>query len=152
MGTNDGYHVKHAGMKSQSEELDGAGEQAGGIGKLLSDTACYPQEVLGGSDSGPAFNAYSTAWIAEARTLEDALHELADKVRASKGAYAGSDGLVRTSAQRISVGDAVSTNPVYGTAPIGTNPVHANRPAVLGTAPIGTNPVQAERPSALTDY
>ncbi|MET9493382.1 hypothetical protein [Streptomyces sp. NPDC006552] len=155
MGTRDGYLVKHAGMKSQAEELDGAGEDAGAVRQVLAATPCYAQETLGGSDSGPAFTAYTTAWTAEARTLEDALHELAGKVRASKGAYAGSDGLVRTNAERVSVGDAVGTNPAHGTfggAAVGTGPVRADRPAALGTAPIGTNPVQGDRPSALTDY
>ncbi|MFI7384400.1 hypothetical protein [Streptomyces sp. NPDC049813] len=155
MGTSDGYLVEHAGMKSQARELDGAGDDAGAVRKVMGATPCYPSEVLGGSDSGPAFAAYATAWTAEARTLEDALHELAGKVRASKGAYAGSDGLVRTNAERVTVGGAVRADAAHGTsgsARIGTNPVRAARPAALGTAPVGTNPVQGERPSALTDY
>ncbi|MGW2700927.1 hypothetical protein [Streptomyces sp. NPDC001340] len=91
--------------------------------------ACYPQDTLGGSDSGPAFDAYAPAWEAESKTLTDALHELADKVRASKvraskGSYGGSDQLVSTQAAHVRVGDAtVSTMPAY-----------------------------AERPSALSDY
>ncbi|SOD85824.1 hypothetical protein [Streptomyces sp. Ag109_G2-15] len=72
----------------------------------------------GGSDSGPAFDAYATAWEADAKTLTDALHELADKIRASKGAYGGSDGLVSTQAARVRVGDGtVSTMPAYAERP-----------------------------------
>ncbi|MFE1951374.1 MULTISPECIES: WXG100 family type VII secretion target [Streptomyces] len=145
--SGDGYQVRHAGMKSQAKELDHAGDDAGAIRQLLAGTPCYSQDALGGDDMGPAFSAYSSAWTAESRTIEDALHELADKVRGAKGAYGGADGLVRTQAQKVQVG----TNPTPGAPPIGTNPVHGTNP-VRDTAPVTTGPAYAERPSALTDY
>lgn len=115
--SSDGYQVK-SGMTGQANELDGAGTDAGKIAKAIDPTACYMQDVLGGSDSGPAFDAYATAWEADAKTLTDALHELADKIRASKGAYGGSDGLVSTQAARVRVGDGtVSTMPAYAERP-----------------------------------
>ncbi|MFF5013667.1 hypothetical protein [Streptomyces sp. NPDC001165] len=121
--SSDGYQVK-AGMTGQANELDGAGNDAGKIAKAIGPLACYPQDTLGGSDSGPAFDAYAAAWEAESKTLTDALHELADKVRAAKGSYGGSDQLLSTQAAHVRVGDAtVSTMPAY-----------------------------AERPSALSDY
>ncbi|MBO1334663.1 hypothetical protein [Streptomyces sp. VRA16 Mangrove soil] len=179
--SGDGYQVRHSGMTSQAKELDGAGDDAGAIRELLAGTPCYTQEVLGGDDAGPAFNAYASAWTAESRTIEDALHELADKVRAAKGAYGGSDRLVQTSASNVTVGtnavgtnavgtqSAYGTNPVYGgsavigSPPIGTNPVYGDSPVIgeppVGTGPtpagdelISTDPVHAEVPSALTDY
>ncbi|MFJ9816643.1 hypothetical protein ACIRU3_15475 [Streptomyces sp. NPDC101151] len=118
MGTSsDGYQVK-SGMSGQAKELDGAGDDAGKIAQAISPTACYAQDVLGGSDSGPAFDAYAAAWEAEAETLRDALHELGTKVRASKGAYGGSDGLVRTQAANVRVNDTgVSTMPAYAERP-----------------------------------
>ncbi|MFI7009001.1 hypothetical protein [Streptomyces sp. NPDC050145] len=156
--SGDGYQVRHAGMKSQAKELDHAGDDAGTIRQLLAGTPCYGQDVLGGDDVGPAFSAYSSAWTAESRTIEDALHELADKVRAAKGVYGGSDGLVRTQAQKVQVGTnptpgtpPIGTNPTPGAPPIGTNPVRGTNP-VGDTAPVTTGPAYAERPSALTDY
>jgi len=61
------------------------------------------------------------AWEAEARTLESALHELANKVHLAKGAYAGSDGLVETSVNSVAVGESRLT----------TMPTYAERPSAL---------------------
>lgn len=145
--SGDGYQVRHAGMTSQAKQLDLAGDDADDINRLLAGTPCYSQEVLGGDDMGPAFSAYSTAWNAESKTIADALHQLAGKVRGAKGAYGGSDGLVQTRARAVQVG----TRPTHGAPPVGTNPVHGTNP-VGDTAPVTTGPAYAERPSALTDY
>jgi hypothetical protein len=161
--SGDGYQVRHAGMTDQAKELDHAGDDAGAVRQVLSTTPCYAHDALGGDDTGPAFDAYSTAWTDESRTIEDALHELADKVRGAKGAYGGADGLVRTRAESVDVGTRptpAGSSPYIGTQPtpagrgaLGTNPVYADRPAAVGDEPpVGTNPVHAERPSALTDY
>lgn len=123
MGTSsDGYQVK-SGMTDQAGELDGAGTDTGKIATAIDPMACYAQDALGGSDSGPAFDAYAAAWEAEAKTLTDALHELADKIRASKGAYGGSDHLVSTQAAHVRVGDGT----------VGTMPAHAERPSALSS-------------------
>ncbi|TVZ97866.1 hypothetical protein [Streptomyces sp. BK340] len=123
MGTSsDGYQVK-SGMSDQAGELDGAGTDTGKIATAIDPMACYAQDALGGSDSGPAFDAYAAAWEAEAKTLTDALHELADKIRASKGAYGGSDHLVSTQAAHVRAGDGT----------VGTVPAHAERPSALSS-------------------
>ncbi|MET8246150.1 hypothetical protein ABZV31_18035 [Streptomyces sp. NPDC005202] len=122
MAAGDGYTVR-SGMSGQAKELDGAGDDAGKIRKAIDPALCYMEDALGGSDSGPAFNAYAAAWEAEARTLESALHELADKVRLSKGAYSGSDGLVDTGIRSVPAGDSHVT----------TLPAHADRPSALSS-------------------
>lgn len=125
---SDGYQVK-SGLGDQARELDGSGDDAGKIAQAINPTLCYAQEVLGGADSGPAFNAYAAAWEAEAKTLQDALHELAKKVRAAKGAYGGSDGLVRTNAANVRV-----NTPNSGPDPrVSTMPAYAERPSVLSS-------------------
>ncbi|WP_018548259.1 hypothetical protein [Streptomyces sp. LaPpAH-108] len=124
----DGYTVR-SGLTGQAKELDGAGDDAGTIRGAVAPALCYPDDTLGGPDAGAA------AWEAEARTLEDALHELADKVRLSKGAYAGSDGLVDTSVRSVPAGPAGTTMPT----PAG--PDH-----------VTTLPTRAEHPSALSGY
>ncbi|MFB9735587.1 hypothetical protein ACFQE4_13250 [Streptomyces thermocoprophilus] len=142
---SDGYQVK-SGLGAQATELDGAGDDAGKIAQAIFPAVCYPDSVLGGPDAGPAFNAYAAAWEAEAKTLKDALHELAKKVRGAKGAYGGSDGLVRTNAARIDVGGARNTGP---------DPrVPAPAPAAnTGPDPrVTTQPAPAERPSVLSSY
>jgi uncharacterized protein YukE len=119
-GTSDGYHVKSGGMSDQAKELDGAGDDMGKIRKAIDPALCYTQDALGGPDAAAAFNAFAAAWEDEARTLESALHELADKVRLSKGAYGGSDGLVDTSVRSVSVGDShltATTMPTYSGRP-----------------------------------
>ncbi|MFI2371070.1 hypothetical protein [Streptomyces sp. NPDC018833] len=78
------------------------------MGKIrkVASTMCYTQDALGGSDTGPAFNAFAAAWEAETKVLEAALHELAEKVRLSSHAGRGSDIDVRTGAHAVSVGSA----------------------------------------------
>ncbi|MEU0008961.1 hypothetical protein ABZ079_33040 [Streptomyces sp. NPDC006314] len=115
--SSDGYTVK-SGVSGQAKELDGAGKDAGKIRKAIQPALCYMDDALGGPDAAAAFNAYAAAWETEARTLESALHELADKVRLAKGAYAGSDGLVDTSVRSVPAGDGyLTTMPAYATRP-----------------------------------
>ncbi|MGW3357141.1 hypothetical protein ACWDFL_17225 [Streptomyces bungoensis] len=119
MGTSsDGYTVR-SGMTGQAKELDGAGDDAGKIREAVQPGMCYVDDVLGGPEAAAAFNAYAAAWEAEAKALESALHELADKVRLSKGAYHGSDSLVGTSAHGVAVGEShlTSTLPARGSRP-----------------------------------
>jgi uncharacterized protein YukE len=120
--SSDGYTVR-SGMSGQAKELDGAGDDAGHIREAISPDLCYTQDALGGSESAAAFNAFASAWEADATTLESALHELAGKVRLAKGAYGGSDHAVGTRAASVSVGgNGVSTMPAY-----------ADRPSALST-------------------
>ncbi|OIJ69787.1 hypothetical protein [Streptomyces mangrovisoli] len=133
MGTSsDGYTVK-SGISGQAKDLDAAGNDAGKIGEAIRPAMCYMDDALGGPDAAAAFNAYAAAWEAEVAALESALHELADKVRLSKGAYRGSDGLVATSAHRVAVGKGAHTG-------------------VGESALTSTTPARAGRPSALADY
>jgi uncharacterized protein YukE len=120
MASSDGYQVK-SGVSGQAAELDGAGDDTGKIRKAVDPAMCYASDALGGADAAQAFNAYAAAWETEARTLESALHELADKVRLAKGAYSGSDHLVGTRSDSVSVGDSRLT----------TMPTHAERPSAL---------------------
>jgi uncharacterized protein YukE len=123
MTSGEGYHVSHSGMSGQAKELDGCGDDAGTICKSVSPTMCYSSDALGGSDSGPAFNKFAAAWEAEARTLEKALHELADKVRLAKNSYRGTDRRVQAHARGVSVPDG---QPSTASAP-------AQRPSALST-------------------
>ncbi len=103
MGSGVGYQVLHSGMSGQAKELDGCGDDAGKIRKAVNPTMCYAPDALGGSDSGPAFDKFAAAWEAEASTLEEALHELANKVSLAKSSYHGSDRQVQTQARGVSV-------------------------------------------------
>ncbi|MFF7976793.1 hypothetical protein [Streptomyces sp. NPDC007905] len=115
--SSDGYQVK-SGMSGQAKELDGAGDDTGKMGKAIAPGLCYTDDALGGPDAAAAFNGFAAAWEKETGTLESALHELADKVRLSKGAYDGSDGLVDTSVRSVPAGDGyVTTMPAYATRP-----------------------------------
>lgn len=118
--SSDGYTVK-SGMTGQAGELDGAGGDAGKIRKAIQPGLCYVDDALGGPDAAAAFNAYAAAWETEVKMLESALHELADKVRLSKGAYGGSDSLVDTSVRSVPAGDSYLT----------TMPARATRPSAL---------------------
>ncbi|MER6994718.1 hypothetical protein [Streptomyces sp. NPDC000410] len=124
MTSAEGYQVKHKGMSGQAGELDGSGNDVGNIRKAVAGTMCYTQDALGGSDTGPAFNAFAAAWEAETKVLEAALHELADKIRLSSHAYRGSDIDVRTGVHAVSVGSAADSG-------VNTMPAHAQRPSAL---------------------
>ncbi|RVU17031.1 hypothetical protein EOT10_35375 [Streptomyces antnestii] len=133
MTSPEGYHVAHKGMSDQAGELDGSGDDVGKIGKAVAATMCYSEDVLGGSDTAPAFNLFAAAWEAETKVLEAALHELADKVRLSSHAYRGKDLDVRKGVHGV--------HGVHG-VPVGPQP----------DAGVSTQPAHAARPSALADY
>jgi hypothetical protein len=121
MAFSDGYRVKNSGMTGQAKELDGSGDDMGKVRQAIAPGVCYTSDALGGTDAAAAVNGFIAAWGAEARTLESALHELAGKVHLAKGAYGGSDGLVRTDAAGVTVADGALT----------TMPAFAERPSVL---------------------
>ncbi|WP_336054239.1 WXG100 family type VII secretion target [Streptomyces sp. CA2R101] len=113
MAGHSGYHVQQGGMDAEAKKLDSAGDDTGDIKAAIADAVCFDDDVLGGSDSGPAYRSFSTAWQQEAKTLESALHELADKVRASKGNYDQADHEVISQVG----GAAGSGNPSWTTRP-----------------------------------
>ncbi|MEU5532851.1 hypothetical protein [Streptomyces sp. NPDC020362] len=143
--SSDGYTVK-SGMSGQAKELDGAGDDAGHIHEAIVPDLCYTQDALGGAESAEAFNAFAAAWLDDASTLESALHELADKVRLSKGAYGGADHAAATRTEAVTVGgDGMTTMPVSaGGSGVTTMPTGANT--------VTTMPTPGGRPSALTGY
>ncbi|SDP75881.1 hypothetical protein SAMN04487981_13810 [Streptomyces sp. cf386] len=91
MSSSGGYDVQRSGMSSEADKLDRAGDDTGNIRTAISALPCYSSDALGGSDSGPAYTRFAAAWQAEAKVLEEALHELADKVRVSSQAYGGAE-------------------------------------------------------------
>jgi uncharacterized protein YukE len=115
------FSVQKSGLTGEAKELNEAGDDAGKIRTAIDSRACYASDVLGGAVSAEAFNSYAAAWTAEARTIEDALHELADKLRLAKGAYSGSDSLVEAQAGSVRVAESGMT----------TMPTLAERPSVL---------------------
>ncbi|RAJ70063.1 hypothetical protein K378_01224 [Streptomyces sp. Amel2xB2] len=114
-------------MAGEAGKLDSAGDDVGGIAKSVDSQMCYAPDVLGGSDSGPAYENFAAAWQAEAKTLEAALHELADKVRVSKRSYEGADG------------DAVRG-------------LHSAGAGAGGGSPAGTRPTPGAPPPGLVDF
>ncbi|MEU2154667.1 hypothetical protein ABZ532_06530 [Streptomyces sp. NPDC019396] len=131
----DGYQVGHKGMSGQAGELDGSGDDVGKIRKAITNAMCYPQDTLGGCDTGPAFEAFSAAWEAETKVLEAALHELADKIRLSSQAYRDPDIDVRRGTSSIAVDSAGERGDAAGKSDegISTMPVYAQRPSALGS-------------------
>lgn len=130
-----GYRVQKGGMDAEADKLDRAGDDTGDIGAALQEQLCYTPDALGGSDSGPAFNNFSEAWQAEAKVLESALHELADKVRISKANYQAAD--VRTMNDLQASGGGLTTMPAP--APAGSLPGMRTMPAP-GPQPPGSPP------------
>ncbi|KUM67267.1 hypothetical protein AQI70_36325 [Streptomyces curacoi] len=124
-------------MDSEAQALDTAGDDVGAIARAVKDTACYTWDALGGSDAGPAYDNFAGDWQAEAKVLESALHELADKVRLSKANYQGAE---RASIRGMSAagGEGVSTMP----APAGDVPVPGYR----------TMPASGTPPRGLSDF
>ncbi|GGX30405.1 type VII secretion target [Streptomyces chryseus] len=131
-----GYRVQKSGMDAEADKLDRAGDDTGDIGAALQEQLCYTPDALGGSDSGPAFNHFSEAWQAEAKVLESALHELADKVRVSKANYHGAD--VQSMNDLQASGGGLTTMPAP--APAGSAPGVRTMPAP-GPPPPGSQPV-----------
>ncbi|MFE9017936.1 WXG100 family type VII secretion target [Streptomyces sp. NPDC007808] len=132
-GHAGGYRLQTSAMDSEARTLDTAGDDVGAIARAVKDTACYTSDALGGSDAGPAYNNFAGDWQAEAKVLESALHELADKVRTSKATYQGAEhATVR--GMSAAGGEGVTTMP----APAGDAPApgHRTMPAP-GTPPRG---------------
>ncbi|SCK39788.1 WXG100 family type VII secretion target [Streptomyces sp. WMMB 322] len=140
-GASGGYEVQKSGMAGEARKLDDAGDDVGGIAKAVDSQMCYSADALGGSDSGPAFDNFASAWQAEAKTLEAALHELADKVRVSKANYQGADGYAVRGLNSAGAGDGLTT----GAAP-------GARPAALGGPAVGTRPTPGAPPPGLADF
>ncbi|MFF8788023.1 hypothetical protein [Streptomyces sp. NPDC015125] len=123
MAGHSGYHVQQGGMDAEANKLDSAGDDTGDIKSAIADAVRFDDDMLGGSDSGPAYRSFSTAWQREAQTLESALHELAGKVRASQGNYdrADHDVLAQVNSAAHAGDPQVSTRPaaVAGPSPFG---------------------------------
>ncbi|MFE9725717.1 hypothetical protein ACFYQ5_19470 [Streptomyces sp. NPDC005794] len=120
----DNYQIK-AGMTGQAGQLDDAGTDMDGVSSAVKSRTTYSYDDAGGDDAASALNAFVKAWQSEAKTLASALHELGGKVQLAKNAYRGTDGLVRTSVDGVSVDDT--------------------------SGPTGT-PTQGGRSSALSSY
>lgn len=132
-GHAGGYRLRTGAMDSEARTLDTAGDDVGAIARAVKDTACYTSDALGGSDAGPAYNNFAGDWQAEAKVLESALHELADKVRVSKANYQGAE---HASIRGMSAagGEGLTTMP----APAGGVPAPGHRTAPApGTPPRG---------------
>ncbi|MFB4420016.1 hypothetical protein C5F59_002865 [Streptomyces sp. QL37] len=119
----DGYQVK-AGMTGQALQLDDAGTDMDRVSSAVRSRSGYSYDDAGGDDAASALNAFVEAWEAEAKTLASALHELGSKVQLAKRSYRGTDGLVKTEADSVSVG---------GTSGITSAPVRGGRSSVLSS-------------------
>jgi hypothetical protein len=143
-------------MAGEADKLDRAGDEVGGIRRAVDDQMCYSTDALGGSDSGPAYDNFASAWQAEAKTLEAALHELAGKVRVSKQNYQGADHDSIRGLHSAAAGDGLTTMPTP--APGGAGPgittglVPGERPAAVGGPPLGTQPTPGSPPPSLADF
>lgn len=145
-GASGGYEVQKSGMAGEAGKLDRAGDDVGGIAKAVDTGMCYPADVLGGSDSGPAHEEFASAWQAEAKTLKAALHELSDKVRVSKRSYEGADGDAVRGLRSAATGAAGAG----GGLTTGLTP--GARPAAIGGPAIGTRPTPGTPPPGLADF
>ncbi len=148
-----GYEVQKSGMADEADKLDRAGEDVDGIRKAIDLQVCFPADALGGSDSGPAHDEFASAWQAEGKVLEAALHELAGKVRLSQQNYAGADGFAVRGLQSAGAGEGVSVMPAPGPHPgITTGLVPGERPAAIGSPPLSTHPTPGAPPPGLADF
>lgn len=102
-------------MNSEADTLDRAGDDVGLIAAAVKDGVCYTADALGGSDASKAYNDFAADWQAEAKTLEAALHELADKVRVSGARYQGTDHRADRDL-RAAAGDGVTPLPAGAAA------------------------------------
>ncbi|MGW3094960.1 WXG100 family type VII secretion target [Streptomyces sp. NPDC001102] len=130
-----GYRIDASGMDGEAGKLDQAGNDVGAIRKAVEDHMCYSQDALGGSDSGPAYDNFAAAWQSEAKTLEAALHELADKVGISRRNYQGADHDTIVALHSAGANDGLSTMPAPAAAHPGT-----------------TSPTPGARPPSLADF
>ncbi|WP_328666599.1 hypothetical protein OG905_06260 [Streptomyces sp. NBC_00322] len=95
-------------MTGQALQLDDAGTDMDGVSSAVKSRTSYSYGDVGGNDAASALNAFVKAWEAEAKTLASALHELGGKVQLAKKTYHGTDGLVKTQADSVSVGGTSS--------------------------------------------
>jgi uncharacterized protein YukE len=174
-GAASGYEIQQSGMAGEAGKLDRAGDDVGDIRKAVDMQVCYTTDALGGTDSGPAYNEFAAAWQAEARVLEAALHELADKVRLSKQNYQGADAFAMSGLQSAAGSDGLTTMPApaslpnpgfttglvpgeapasIGSPPITSGPAPARHPDIVGEPPItgGPAPVAQDLPPTLSDF
>ncbi|MEV7234391.1 hypothetical protein AB0N06_10475 [Streptomyces sp. NPDC051020] len=119
----DGYQIK-AGMTGQARQLDDAGTDMDGVSSAVKSRTSYSYDDAGGNDAASALNAFVKAWEAEAKTLASALHELGGKVQLAKKTYHGTDGLVETRVDSVSVG---------GTSGLTDTSTHGGRGSVLSS-------------------
>ncbi|MEV8427595.1 hypothetical protein [Streptomyces chartreusis] len=133
---SDGYRIHASGMDGEAGKLDRAGDDVGAIRKAVEDHMCYAPDALGGSDSGPAYDNFAAAWQAEAKTLEAALHELADKVGISRRSYESADNDTIVALHSASADGGLTTVP----APAAAHPGMA------------TGPTPGEPPPSLADF
>ncbi|GAA2519239.1 WXG100 family type VII secretion target [Streptomyces longisporus] len=117
---SDGYRIDASGMDGEAGKLDQAGDDVGAIRKAVEDHMCYAPDALGGSDSGPAYDNFAAAWQSEAKTLEAALHELADKVGISQRNYENADHETILALHSAGAGDGLTTMPAPAAAHPGT--------------------------------
>jgi uncharacterized protein YukE len=99
---SDGYQVK-AGMTGPAQQLDNAGRDMDGVSSAVKSRTTYSYGDVGGDDAASALNAFVKAWEAEAKTLASALHELGGKVQLAKKTYRGTDGLVETHVDSVTI-------------------------------------------------
>ncbi|MDC0767992.1 hypothetical protein [Streptomyces sp. HD] len=151
---SDGYGIQASGMDGEAGKLDRAGDDVGLIRKAVEDQMCYTPDALGGSDSGPAYDNFAAAWQAEAKTLEAALHELADKVGISQRNYESADQDTIVALQSAGANDGLTTMPAPAAAHPGTATglTPGARPAALGGPPVGTRPTPGGPPPSLADF
>ncbi|MCD9880732.1 hypothetical protein [Streptomyces guryensis] len=72
------------------------------------------------SDSGPAYDNFAAAWQSEAKTLEAALHEFADKVGISQRKYESADHETILALHSAGAGVGLTTMPAPAAAHPGT--------------------------------
>ncbi|MGW2721516.1 WXG100 family type VII secretion target [Streptomyces sp. NPDC001492] len=150
--SSDGYRIQSSGMDGEAGKLDRAGDDVGAIRKAVEDHMCYTPDALGGSDSGPAYNDFAAAWQAEAKTLEAALHELADKVGISQRKYENADHETILALHSAGANDGLTTMPAAAHPGTTTGLAPGARPAALGEPPIGTQPTPGGPPPSLSDF
>lgn len=151
---SDGYRIDASGMDGEAGKLDRAGTDVGAIRKAVEDDMCYTPDALGGSDSGPAYDNFAAAWQAEAKTLEAALHELADKVSISQQKYESADHETILALHSAAPDGGVTTMPAPASAAPGTTTglTPGARPSALGGPPVGTQPTPGTPPPSLADF
>ncbi len=151
---SDGYRIHASGMDGEGGKLDQAGDDVGVIRKAVEDHMCYAPSTLGGSDSGPAYDNFAAAWQAEAKTLEAALHELADKLGISQRNYESAEHETIVALRSAGADDGLTTMPAPAAARPGmtTGLTPGARPAVLGGPPLGTQPTPGASPPSLADF